>query len=102
MRFYVYVFSVAALATAAFVAHAGPAAEATPPAVTASAGAQENLTKLAAKRVTVTLRSGKEIEGTVGEVTKTAVILQALGGGKDFFNAWVRLDDVAAIAYRVK
>jgi hypothetical protein len=100
-RFYI-ITTLCSLAALALIWSAQAAPDSAPAAVSAALAVQENLTKLAGKRVTLTTESGKEYEGTVGEVTKTAVIMQSLGGGKDFFNAWVRLEEVEAITYRAK
>lgn len=53
------------------------------------------------KRVTVRLRSGQEITGTVGTVTGKLVQLGAVSG-KEFFDAVVPLEAVDAVFVRIK
>lgn len=98
MRHLPFLFAVVLVS----VAYAAPEPPAALPALSAGADAMANLQKLSGKRATITTRSGKEYEGLIGEVTNKAVIVQALGGGKDFFSAWVRMDDIEAITWRSK
>ena len=51
------------------------------------------------KPVTLLLDSGKEYSGTVAEVRGEGVVLKGLGG-KEFYDALIRLDDVSAIEIR--
>jgi hypothetical protein len=51
------------------------------------------------KPVTLLLSSGKEYGGTVGEVRAQSVVLRGITG-KEFYDAIVRLDDVAAVEVR--
>jgi len=53
------------------------------------------------KRVMVVLRSGTELEGVVGEISSANFSLQGLAG-KDFFDAVIKIDEVAAFVYRTK
>ena len=53
------------------------------------------------KRVKLKLRSGQEIEGTVAKVGAHAVHVTQLAG-MEFYDAAVRLDDVSAVAVRVR
>jgi hypothetical protein len=53
------------------------------------------------KRVTVRLRSGQEITGTVGTVTGKPVQLGAVSG-KEFFDAVVPLEAVDAVFVKTK
>ena len=53
------------------------------------------------KQVTVKLDSGDELTGKVGEVTGKLVVLQALSG-KEFFDAVIDTDDIAAVLVRSK
>ena len=53
------------------------------------------------KRVTVRLRSGQELTGTVRDVTSRLVVLGALGG-REFFDAVVPLESVEAVLIRTK
>jgi hypothetical protein len=89
------------LGTALYAANNAPQAPEALPALSATLGLQENLAKLAGKRASLHLRSGKELEGVVGEVSTKAVILQQLVG-KEFFNAYVSLSEIEALSYRAK
>lgn len=51
------------------------------------------------KRVTLRLRSGQEIAGTVREATERVVVLDALAG-REFFDAVVPIDAVEAVLVR--
>lgn len=53
------------------------------------------------KRVTVRVRSGQEITGTVRAVTSRLVQLGAVGG-REFFDAVVPLQSVEAVLIRTK
>ena len=53
------------------------------------------------KRVTIRLRSGQELTGTVRDVTPRLVVLGALGG-REFFDAVVPLESVEAVLIRTK
>jgi hypothetical protein len=53
------------------------------------------------KRVKVKLVSGQDLDGKVLAVNAQAVILAELGG-MDFFDATVRLDQVAAVLIKVR
>jgi hypothetical protein len=53
------------------------------------------------KRVTLRLRSGQELTGTVREATGKLVVLAALGG-REFFDAVVPLEAVEAVLVRTK
>ena len=61
-----------------------------------------NLERQVGKRVRIRLVSGQEVEGTVVAVGTAAVHVARLGGGQDFFDAVVRLDQVAAVVVRVR
>ena len=101
MRSLVIIACCLSIGTALYAAGAAAPAVEAPPAITAQLGMQENLAKLAGKRGTLHLRSGRELDGTIGEVTAKAVIVQQLIG-KEFFSAYVKLDEVEAVSYRVK
>ena len=62
---------------------------------------QTVLTAQKGKQVTVKLDSGDELTGKVGEVTGKVVVLQALTG-KEFFDAVINMDDVAAVLVRAR
>lgn len=51
------------------------------------------------KPVTLLLRSGKDYGGTVGEVRSQSVVLRSLAG-KEFYDALVRLDEIAGVELR--
>ncbi len=53
------------------------------------------------KRVTVRMRSGQEITGTVREATARLVVLGAVTG-REFFDAVVPIDSVEAVLIRAK
>lgn len=53
------------------------------------------------KPVTLGLRSGKDVGGTVAEVRNDAVVLTRLQG-RDFYDAIVRLDDVSTVELRLR
>lgn len=53
------------------------------------------------KAVTVILTSGTEITGTVGDVKDGSVVLKQLAG-KDFYDALVNIEDIAALEMKVR
>lgn len=59
------------------------------------------LRKHVGKQVTVRLKSGHELTGTVAKVGQTAVHLSELAG-KEFFDAVVRLDDISALVIQLR
>ncbi len=61
----------------------------------------QTLNKNVGKKVTLKLASGVELKGKVSAVGDLAVRVSELEG-QEFFDAWVRLDDIAAILVRVK
>lgn len=67
----------------------------------AGASVVEQLNQLKGQKAQLHLRSGKEIEGVVGAITKDAVELRNLVG-REFFDAVIRIDDIAAVVYRVR
>ena len=54
------------------------------------------------KRVRLRLISGQDVEGTVVAVGTAGVQVGRLAGGMDFFDAVVRLDQIAAVIVRVR
>lgn len=54
-----------------------------------------------AKRVTLRLRSGQELTGTVREITGKLVHLGALSG-RDYFDAVVALEAIEAVVIRTR
>ena len=61
-----------------------------------------NLEGQVGKRVRLRLVSGQEVEGTVVAVGAAGVHVGKLGGGLDFYDAVVRLDQIAAVVVRVR
>ena len=61
----------------------------------------ESLLKAQKGRVTVRLRSGQELTGTVRNVTSRLVHLGALSG-REFFDAAIPLDRIEAVIVRTK
>jgi hypothetical protein len=61
-----------------------------------------NLEQQVGKRVRLRLVSGQDVEGTVVAVGAAGVQVGRLGGGLDFYDAVVRLDQIAAIIVRVR
>jgi hypothetical protein len=61
----------------------------------------ESLLKAQKGRVTVRLRSGQEMTGTVRNVTSRLVHLGALSG-REFFDAAIPLDRIEAVIVRTK
>jgi hypothetical protein len=62
---------------------------------------QSVLTSLKGKRVTVRVRSGQELTGTVRDATGRLVQLGGLSG-KEFYDAVIPLDAVDAVLVRTK
>ena len=60
-----------------------------------------NLERQVGKRVRLRLISGQDVEGTVVAVSTAAVHVARLAG-LDFFDAVVRLDQIAAVIVRVR
>ena len=61
-----------------------------------------NLERQVGKRVRLRLISGQDVEGTVVAVGTAGVHVARLAGGMDFFDAVVRLDQIAAVIVRVR
>jgi hypothetical protein len=61
-----------------------------------------NLEQQVGKRVRLRLVSGQDLEGTVVAVGTAGVQVGKLGGGLDFYDAVVRLDQIAAVIVRVR
>lgn len=69
--------------------------------VSASDTTQSVVAAQKGKRITVRLRSGQEISGTVRDVTDRLVVIGEISG-KEFFDAVIRLDDVEAVLIRTR
>jgi len=52
-------------------------------------------------RVTVRLRGGTEISGTIGSTGNHAVIIEGLTG-RDFFDAYVRYDAISCVEVQTR
>jgi hypothetical protein len=61
-----------------------------------------NLERQVGKRVRLRLVSGQDVEGTVVAVGGAGVHVARLGGGQDFYDAVVRLDQIAAVIVRMR
>ena len=96
MKWIVAQFVVAA---AALLFGAGSSAQEL--AITASDSVQSVAAAQKGKRVTVRLRSGQELTGTVREATAKLVVLGALQG-REFFDAAIPLEAIDAILVRTK
>ena len=57
----------------------------------------DNLKVYGGKNIFVHLKSGKAFEGYVKSVGNGLVHLEKLGGGRDFYDALIRIDDISAI-----
>ena len=77
------------------------AASAGSPQITKDGALHTVLAAQQGKQVTVKLGSGDELTGKVGEVTGKLVVLQALSG-KEFFDAVINTDTIAAVLVRTK
>ena len=63
---------------------------------------KENLKTFMGKDVYVHLNSGKTIQGYVKSVGDHFVHLEKLAGGRDFYDALVRMEDISAIEARFR
>ena len=71
------------------------------PKMTATATIAEQLMAAKGQRVVLFMRAGRDVEGTVGMLSKEVVEVKGLVG-REFFDAVVRVDDVSAVVYRVR
>src|SRR5262245_37835894 len=60
------------------------------------------LETLVGKSVTLKLRSGVELSGTLAAVATGGAHLTQLKGGMEFFDAVVRLDEISAVIARAR
>jgi small nuclear ribonucleoprotein (snRNP)-like protein len=65
------------------------------------ASLSENLMGFAGKRVSITLRSGKNITGLVKSVGDHLLHLEQLDG-KEYFDALIRIDNITAIGAKFR
>ncbi|MBI2522100.1 MAG: hypothetical protein HYV97_16905 [Bdellovibrio sp.] len=54
------------------------------------------------KRVSLLLNNGVSFNGIVSEVGTRFVVLSQLGGGKDFFEALIELEEIAVLEVQVR
>lgn len=52
-------------------------------------------------RVTVHLRGGTSVTGTIGPIGDDAVVIKALTG-REFFDAWVRFESVTCVEVQTR
>jgi small nuclear ribonucleoprotein (snRNP)-like protein len=69
--------------------------------VNATLTAHDQVRQFKGKRVTLVLRSGKELDGTVGEVSGSNVVVERLVG-KDNYDALVKIEDISAFVYKAR
>ena len=62
-----------------------------------SSSIKDNLKTYIGKDVLIHLRSGKTFQGYVKTVGDNFVHLEKLAGGRDFYDALIRIDDISAI-----
>jgi len=62
-----------------------------------AASLADNLKVYAGKNIFVHLRSGKTFEGYVKSVGNGLLHLEKLGGGRDFYDALIRIEEISAI-----
>ena len=77
------------------------AAQAQEVGITANDTTQSVLAAQKGKRITVRLRSGQEITGTVRDATAKLVVLGAVQG-REFFDAVLPIESVEAVLVRTK
>ncbi len=57
----------------------------------------DNIKAFNGKDIVVHLRSGKTVQGYVKSVSNTLLHVEKLAGGRDFYDALVRIEDISAI-----
>jgi hypothetical protein len=93
--------AAAFLLTAALAAPRPLLAEEKPAADVSALSVKELLAANLGKRVSLRLSGGEPIEGVVSKVGDQAVLLANLTG-RDFYDAWVRLERIEAVVYRAR
>jgi hypothetical protein len=93
--------AAAFLLTAALAAPRPALAEEKPAADVSVLSVKELLAANLGKRVSVRLTGGEAIEGVVSKVGDHAALLTSLTG-RDFYDAWVRLEQIEAVVYRAR
>jgi hypothetical protein len=71
------------------------------PGFNPSMSLKDNLASNTGKRVSLMISSGESVEGTIEKVGDHFVLLSKLGG-KDFYDALVRIDEVKAVVFRAR
>lgn len=57
----------------------------------------DNIKTFTGKDVVVHLKSGKTVQGYVKSVSNTLLHVEKLAGGRDFYDALIRVEDISAI-----
>lgn len=89
------------IATAILTLALAAPAHAQSPSVTAADTTQSVVAAQKGKRVSVQLRNGQELSGTVREVTDRLLVLGGLTG-REFFDAVIPLEAVQAVIVRTR
>ncbi len=63
---------------------------------------KDNLARQAGRDIVIHLNSGATIQGYVKFVGDNLVHLERLGGGRDYYDALVRIEDITAIEARFR
>jgi len=63
---------------------------------------QDNLLKYNGREVVVHLNSGKTLQGNVEAVGTHLLHLEKLAGGRDYYDALIRIQDISAIEARAR
>ena len=72
------------------------------PSYTLSASFQDNLIMSKGQFAYVTLKSGVTLDGDIKEVKNGLLHLAKLGGGRDYFDALIRVEDISAFAIQFR
>ena len=67
-----------------------------------AASLADNLKAFAGKNIFVHLRSGKTFEGYVKSVGNGLLHLEKLGGGRDFYDALIHIEEISAIEVKFR
>lgn len=98
---FVLASAIAVLASSPLYANQTQAADADAPIFSTSISMAANLKNLSGKRVTVYLKDGAPLTGTVKAIGDHLVHLEKLDG-RDYFDALVSMDQIAAIDTRAR
>ena len=95
--------TLAGLIATAPLASAAAQGEAGAPSLDPAQTLHDNLARIATGKqgVELTLRGGKSYRGRVAKVGDHAVLLTELEG-REFYDAWISLEDIAAVEIRVR